>query len=271
MSQFGTLSRWWKAMGSPSSMLNALRLLKTGRLGGDANLSAARMLRARTLPFPIYARPATDDLLDFLEIFVESEYEYARQIREPIRTVLDLGTNIGCSIAYLSAVFPEAKFVGIEPSPQNFAMAQRTLASLVKENRVSLHHGFIGARQRQAVLARGGDGGSNEIFLSDEPANEISTQVPVITIPQLLAEHNVQQIDLLKCDIEGGENELFSQCAEWIDRVRWIVIELHNHLMPDWVIEQARAGGARFKEVLFRQKNTGISLAWLKRQDDLQA
>jgi len=38
--------------------------------------------------------------------------------------------------------------------------------------------------------------------------------------------------DLLKVDIEGSEKSMFEHCDAWIDRVRMIVVELHDRFMP---------------------------------------
>ena len=42
---------------------------------------------------------------------------------------------------------------------------------------------------------------------------------------------HVRTVDLVKVDIEGAEVELF-QSPTWVDRVRSLVIETHDHLRP---------------------------------------
>jgi hypothetical protein len=78
-----------------------------------------------------------------------------------------------------------------------------------------------------------------------------SQSVQVRTIPQILDECRVadREIDLLKCDIEGAERELFSECAEWIQRVRTIVIEIHAPYTVDAMGEDLRRAGAAFEVV----------------------
>jgi hypothetical protein len=55
-----------------------------------------------------------------------------------------------------------------------------------------------------------------------------------VTIDDLLARWGgVSKIDLLKIDIEGAEKELFSvPCDSWLTRMRIMVIELHDHMIP---------------------------------------
>ena len=45
-------------------------------------------------------------------------------------------------------------------------------------------------------------------------------------------ENNIENIDFVKIDIEGFENELFSKNTEWIDNFPIIIIELHDWMLP---------------------------------------
>ena len=53
--------------------------------------------------------------------------------------------------------------------------------------------------------------------------------IPVITMPRLLADAGIDEIDVLKCDIESAEAELFAECRRWIERVRTMNVECHHH------------------------------------------
>jgi FkbM family methyltransferase len=54
---------------------------------------------------------------------------------------------------------------------------------------------------------------------------------PAISILDLLDKAGSAEIDLLKLDIEGAEEELFSRGYEaWLERVNTIVIETHEHV-----------------------------------------
>ena len=52
--------------------------------------------------------------------------------------------------------------------------------------------------------------------------------MPTRTLPDILtAAGVVGPVDLLKCDIEGSERELFADPERWIGRVKHVLIELH--------------------------------------------
>ena len=56
-----------------------------------------------------------------------------------------------------------------------------------------------------------------------------------------------QKIDLLKCDIEGAERELFEDCRSWIAQVNAIVIELHPPYTLTDLLVALKRGGADFQ------------------------
>jgi hypothetical protein len=56
--------------------------------------------------------------------------------------------------------------------------------------------------------------------------------VNAITIGEILERSGSDRIDILKLDIEGAERELFSYNPDWLDNVRLLIIETHDHLKP---------------------------------------
>jgi hypothetical protein len=71
--------------------------------------------------------------------------------------------------------------------------------------------------------------------------------VEALTIPQLLERASAAgAVDLLKCDIEGAEQELFADCSAWIGRVRNILIEVHRPYTTEMFLADLGRAGARF-------------------------
>jgi FkbM family methyltransferase len=52
--------------------------------------------------------------------------------------------------------------------------------------------------------------------------------INAISINTILNKYNINQIDILKIDIEGSEKEVFSENIDWLERVKVIIIELHD-------------------------------------------
>ncbi|HEV8293439.1 MAG TPA: FkbM family methyltransferase, partial [Tepidisphaeraceae bacterium] len=67
------------------------------------------------------------------------------------------------------------------------------------------------------------------------------------TIPQILQQAgDPQEVDLLKCDIEGAEAELFADCGQWIRRMKNIMIELHAPYDKSKFLDDIKRGGRAF-------------------------
>ena len=58
------------------------------------------------------------------------------------------------------------------------------------------------------------------------------TGVRAVTVPEIMRQHDLPGIDLLKVDIEGSEMEVFSHADTWIGSVNAISIELHDRFRP---------------------------------------
>lgn len=69
--------------------------------------------------------------------------------------------------------------------------------------------------------------------------------IEALTLPQILTGRGMDgMIDLLKCNIEGAEEELFSHCAEWIGRVRRMAVQVHYPYTSERLLEDLRRAGA---------------------------
>jgi FkbM family methyltransferase len=71
------------------------------------------------------------------------------------------------------------------------------------------------------------DAGAQE-DASQARAGGSADSVRAITVPEIIADHRLERIDLLKVDIEGSEKELFGAPAPWLGQVDAICIELHD-------------------------------------------
>ncbi len=59
-------------------------------------------------------------------------------------------------------------------------------------------------------------------------------EVPSVSMEDLMHKHGISEIDLLKIDIEGGEEELLgSGDAPWLSNVRIIVMEIHRKYIDE--------------------------------------
>jgi FkbM family methyltransferase len=62
--------------------------------------------------------------------------------------------------------------------------------------------------------------------------------VRITTLPQLMRDHRIERIDLLKMDCEGAEWEILPAAREMLPRIRQICMEFHP--ARGWMAEKAR-------------------------------
>jgi FkbM family methyltransferase len=139
--------------------------------------------------------------------------------------ILDCGANIGVSSKYFSDNFPEATVVAIEPDIGNHALATINCIS------PNVIHTQAAISSRPGLGAIKDSNASNNGFQVE--CSE-SGDFPMITVPEILKQHLSENASpwMIKIDIEGFENDLFSENTGWIDDFPIIVIELHDWLYP---------------------------------------
>src|SRR5205085_6079242 len=116
-----------------------------------------------------------------------------------------LGANIGLSVRLWLRTFPVDTLVAVEPDAANLALCIENAgaaAGVLKPVQC-----FVGAAAGSAAIDRRLGTWAYRMA----PAGEGSDRIPVRTMPDILADAGLKDttIDLLKCDIEGAEVELF--------------------------------------------------------------
>ena len=101
----------------------------------------------------------------------------------------------------------------------------------------------VGSYRRKVKL-----GGTDEwAFRMVDGVSVHDATTDVLTMNDLLDAHFKDQfIDLLKCDIEGAESELFKDCGSWISRVGALVVELHPPYSSSQFQSDLKNSGAAF-------------------------
>src|SRR6266576_607241 len=75
----------------------------------------------------VWIRTHTTDASVLSEVLAGS-YQTLGGSLESVRTIVDLGANVGYASRWLLRKFPQARLVAVEPSPDNAAILHRNLA-----------------------------------------------------------------------------------------------------------------------------------------------
>ena len=178
-------------------------------------------------PHDLWLRTVGGDFFVLHEVFGSDCYDLPFSSSN-LRTVVDLGANVGLTTLYLASKAPEARFICVEPAPGNADLLRRNVApvsqAVVVQAAVTKESGTVAFDDTRAAWGGG--------ISPDGPL-----RVEAISIDDLLARYAPEGIiDLLKMDIEGAEAEVFSGPMAWLDRVACIIAELH----PPFSLEQFR-------------------------------
>ncbi len=202
------------------------RLLSNLTHGWFPGRGSVVRLHLRDDPRPFFVRVGSSDFTVMDEIFLGQEYDgFLAGVRGEVRTILDLGASVGMSIRRWQRQFPHARIVGVEPDADSTRLARMNanVAPTDGMPAVTIIEACVAGTARMVSLDRSTDAWRYRMIEARD-----GDRIQATTVQSLLQQANVcDPIDILKCDIEGAERELFADCGAWIGRVRNMVVEVH--------------------------------------------
>lgn len=183
------------------------------------------------------------------EVLIHGDYDI--ELDGEVRTIVDLGANAGQGALLLRDRFPDALIVSLEADPEVARLTARNLSgdpgARVVAAAVADHDGSV-------VLTRLGrwSWGSNLFGQWGSPDNP-GIEVPSLRLGTLLANHGLDEVDLLKIDVEGAEMQALTS-DDALRRVRRVVGEVHPS-----VLQMPAADAVR----VFQQHG-GFARGWMR-------
>jgi FkbM family methyltransferase len=186
-----------------------------------------------------FYRPGSSDLGVIKQMFDDKDYDFHRLRREDeiyayVETaiaqgkrplIVDAGANIGASSLYFSSRFPAALVVAVEPAADNFELLEENTRGLPIRAICSA----VACTDSQYAVIESEDGFwayQTRPLRPDESAG-----VRGITIDEIYRETEAECFPfIVKVDIEGAEQDLFSKNVAWVAKTPIIIIELHDWL-----------------------------------------
>ncbi len=186
---------------------------------------AADELKARPhgYPYRFHFRRVGTDLAVMMQMFVTREYAPVASLKN-VRTIVDCGANIGLSAYYLLHYHQSARLIAVEPDPANCALCRKNLAPF-GDRAVVLQAAVWPENTRLRINPGSRRGGAWSLEVEPWPDGDVDG----LTIHEILRRAGApDQIDLLKMDVEGAEEEIFRNRPAWLGATRNIAIELHG-------------------------------------------
>jgi FkbM family methyltransferase len=174
---------------------------------------------------PVHLRLRTSDVWLCQQILIDAQYDSGLSVQP--RVIVDGGANIGLASIYYANKYPEASIIAVEPEQSNFEMLQKNVSPYPKilPIRAALWN------KNQDLYSSAVVSGHHAYQVRDQQVSGRDSTCNIVrglSLQGLMADFGIQQIDLLKVDIEGSEKEVFHDSARWIGRVGMIAIEIHD-------------------------------------------
>jgi FkbM family methyltransferase len=140
--------------------------------------------------------------------------------------MVDIGAHVGMVSIYVAKRHPEVTVYAYEPEPSNY----RNLLANIEANgttNVIAHPYAISAKNEWLDLVRSPETNSGGASACVSHDNGEVLGVPAISLAQVLEDHRIDRVRLLKIDCEGMEYEILEDAP--LDRVDYFVGEFHRN------------------------------------------
>ena len=204
-------------------------------------------LHLRGYRHPFYYREGTSDKEVVRQVLGRREYDCVSG--EPaVRTIFDLGGNIGAASFHLLHAYPRATVVFVEPDADNLRVARRNLAPWAGQ--VTFVRAGVWDASVDLTVDRGyRDGAEWSIQVRPTRPGE-AADLRGVTVNDLLRDCGAGTIDLVKMDIEAAEAVVFRGDTSWLAATRTLAVELHDadcvaaldHALTDYAADRSTSG-----------------------------
>lgn len=209
-----TLRQFQKSLG----IYQGIKWYATSFLDSRGLMRGTVRMRPSVLTHPVELRMGSSDLNVFSGILVSNAYGFVDTLGGDIRTILDLGANIGLSSAFFLSRWPTAKVLAVEPDPANYALLRKNLSPY----NAQCIQGAAWSRHVSLAL-------SPTLCERHEWAKVVlegTGEVRAYTMEELVVA--LGTVDFLKINIEGAEKAIFNGDTSWLGHVKNLSIELHD-------------------------------------------
>lgn len=163
-------------------------------------------------------------------VFYVLQEQYHLPPTEPILRsnpiILDLGSNIGLTVAHMKQLYPLAKIIGYEMNQENFLLAVTNTQEYPDVQKVN-----TAVWIEDATVSYANEANFDSYAIVSKANRNKNSQlvtVPCLQLSSIFKNHNLDFVDYLKMDIEGAEVSILEASdLSWMQKVGAMNIEMH--------------------------------------------
>jgi len=175
-----------------------------------------------TLPFCLFKTDACFQIAN--DIFAGITYPIVPVVSD-VKTVLDIGANVGAATFYYAMAYPDAQIYSLEPGSSPLSLLHQNIASLrnVKVFPFGLH-----CSERTVTLFHGKKDSVESSLSSSLRTSSESEQIRLVGASQFLSDHGIDKVDVMKIDTEGCEVPILRSLKSYLPEVKVLYVEYHS-------------------------------------------
>lgn len=198
-----------------------------------------------------FLRKNSSDYLVFQQVILGKEYQplidiAKKTFKDKALTLVDAGANVGFATLALAAELNLNKVICIEPDSSNFKNLETNLKSNQLNQAKLLKTGLWNKETRLKVSTNFRDGREWSLSLEETSADD-KQGFDCVSLESLFKNYQLERIDILKIDIEGGEKTVFEGLQnqpELLYKIGIIAVEIHDEIADRALINtQLKAAG----------------------------
>lgn len=160
------------------------------------------------------------------EVWIENRYLPKNILLDKNGVIIDIGANVGVFSIYASTL-TSGKILAVEPFDENCKYLKQNLKNNIVTNVIIEKIAVSKSSGKRYFYTLDSDSGHNFYFKNKSKNKKL---INTTTFKQLIQNHSIKKIELLKVDCEGAEGEIFESLSPIIlKNINNIALEFHDN------------------------------------------
>jgi FkbM family methyltransferase len=212
---------------APHPLFNSIDKYKLSKIKKDTNKRDFIFLKPKGWKFNFKIRKNYTDKEVVFYVLSDMYHLPSNFFKIPEKPIiLDLGCNIGLTIAHFKHLYPDSKIIGYEMNYDNFLLAKRNTEFY---DDVKVINNAVWSSDSLVSYEKKSNYDSYSIINNKEIKNiDDLIEIQSISLKSIIKNNELTHVDYLKMDIEGAEIAILeSDDLGWMDIVNSMNIEMH--------------------------------------------